>query len=79
MLSSAVTGANATNLIKVVLDGLHPPPGAAGALMPGFSSTLTDGQLESLVAYIRSNIGAKPPWTGTESTVREARESGQRD
>jgi mono/diheme cytochrome c family protein len=72
-LSTAVTGESATNLIRVVLDGLHPPEGTAGAIMPGFSSTLTDGQLESLVAYIRSNIGARPPWTGIETTVREAR------
>jgi mono/diheme cytochrome c family protein len=72
-LSTAVTGESATNLINVVLDGLHPPEGVAGAIMPGFSSTLTDGQLESLVAYIRSNLGAKSPWTGVESSVREAR------
>ena len=72
-LSTAVTGEAATNLINVILDGLHPPEGTVGAIMPGFSSTLTDGQLESLVAYIRSNLGAKPPWTGVESSVREAR------
>ena len=73
VLSTAVTGESATNLINVVLDGLQPPEGTAGAIMPGFSSTLTDGQLESLVAYIRSNLGARPPWTGVETTVREAR------
>jgi mono/diheme cytochrome c family protein len=73
MLSTAVTGESATNLIRVILDGLHPPEGTAGAIMPGFSSTLTDGQLESLVAYVRSNIGKRPPWTGVEMTVREAR------
>lgn len=72
-LSTAVTGEAATNLINVVLDGLHPPEGTAGAIMPGFSSALTDEQLESLIAYIRSNLGAKPPWTGVESSVREAR------
>jgi len=73
MLSTAVTGESATNLIKVVLEGLHPPEGTSGAIMPGFSSTLTDGQLESLVAYIRSNLGSQVPWTGIESSVREAR------
>jgi mono/diheme cytochrome c family protein len=78
MLSTAVTGESATNLIIVVLDGLHPSEGTAGAIMPGFSSTLTDGQLESLVAYIRSNLGAQPPWTGVETSVREAR-SRERD
>jgi mono/diheme cytochrome c family protein len=75
-LSTATTGETATNLINVVLDGLHPPEGTAGAIMPGFSSTLTDGQLESLVAYIRSNFGGKPPWTGVETSVREARSRG---
>jgi len=73
MLSTAVTGKSATNLINVVLEGLHPSEGTVGAIMPGFSSTLTDGQLESLVAYIRSNLGSQPPWTGVESSVREAR------
>ncbi len=73
MLSTAVTGESATNLVNVILDGLHPPEGTPGAIMPGFSSTLTDGQLESLVAYIRSNLGAQPPWTGVENSVREAR------
>ena len=73
MLSTAVTGESATNLINVILDGLQPPEGTAGAIMPGFSSTLTDGQLESLIAYVRSNLGAQPPWTGVESAVREAR------
>lgn len=72
-LSTAVTGETATNLINVVLEGLHPPEGATGAIMPGFSSALTDGQLESLVAYIRSNFGARPPWSGVETSVREAR------
>jgi mono/diheme cytochrome c family protein len=73
MLSTAVTGETATNLVRVILEGLRPPEGTSGAMMPGFSSSLTDGQLESLVAYIRSNIGAKPPWSDVEATVREAR------
>jgi mono/diheme cytochrome c family protein len=72
-LSTAVTGASAINLINVVLDGLHPPMGQPGAIMPSFASILTDGQLESLVAYIRANFGGKSPWTGVESSVREAR------
>lgn len=72
-LSTAVTAKSATNLINLVLDGLHPPAGSAGAIMPGFASALTDGQLESLLAFIRSNFGAMPPWTGVESSVREAR------
>jgi mono/diheme cytochrome c family protein len=72
-LSTAATGETPTNLINLILDGLHPPDGTTGAIMPGFASTLTDGQLESLISYIRANFGAKPPWTGVETSVREAR------
>jgi mono/diheme cytochrome c family protein len=72
-LSTAATGETPTNLINVILNGLHPPEGTAGAIMPGFSSTLTDGQLESLLSYIRANFAAKPPWTGVEASVRAAR------
>ena len=73
IVSTAVSGESATNLVNVILDGLQPPEGTAGAIMPGFASSLTDGQVESLVAYIRSNFGGKPPWTGVESSLREAR------
>lgn len=73
VVSTSVTGESATNLVNVILDGLQPPEGTAGAIMPGFASSLTDGQVESLVAYIRSNFGGKPPWTGVESSLREAR------
>ncbi len=72
-LSTAVTGETASNLVRIILEGMNPPEGSAGAIMPGFASSLTDGQLESLLAYIRSNIGARPPWTDLETTVREAR------
>jgi mono/diheme cytochrome c family protein len=73
-LSTAVTGDSANNLINVVLEGLQPPAGTAGAIMPGFASSLTDGQLESLVAYVRSKFGTMPPWGGVETSVREARD-----
>lgn len=72
-LSTAVSGESATNLINVILAGLHPSEGTTGAIMPGFSTSLTDGQVESLVAYIRSNFAGKPPWTNLENSVREAR------
>jgi mono/diheme cytochrome c family protein len=77
-LSTAVTGESPTNLVNVVVGGLHPPAGTAGGIMPPFATALTDGQLESLVAYIRANFGGKSPWTGVESSVREAR-SRERD
>ena len=72
-LSTAVTGDSATNFINVVLNGLPAKEGRAGAIMPGFAAALTDGQLESLIAYVRATFGGKPPWTGVDATVREIR------
>lgn len=76
-LSTDVTGESATNLINIVLDGLRPREGTRGAMMPGYASVLTDGQLESLIAYIRSNFSSGAPWTGVESAVRAARNRGR--
>lgn len=72
-LSTAVTGDSATNFINVVLNGLPAREGRVGAIMPGFAAALTDGQLESLVAYVRATFGGGPPWTGLDATVRESR------
>lgn len=72
-LSTDVTGASATNLINIVLDGLQPREGARDPIMPGYASVLTDGQVESLIAYIRANFSSGSPWTGVESAVRAAR------
>jgi mono/diheme cytochrome c family protein len=72
-LSSDVSGESATNLINIVLDGLQAREGTRDPIMPGYSSALTDGQLESLIAYIRSNFSSGAPWTGVEPAVREAR------
>jgi mono/diheme cytochrome c family protein len=77
-LSSAVTDGRPTNLINIVLEGLHPPEGAAGAIMPGFAGALSDHQLDSLLAYVRANYGRKPAWSAVEEQVRDAR-SRRRD
>ncbi len=72
-LSSAVTGPEVNNLAALVLQGIQPPPGAAGAIMPGFAATLTDGQMQSLLAFIRLRFGARPPWNGVDASLRQAR------
>jgi mono/diheme cytochrome c family protein len=72
-LSSAVTDERPTNLINVVLEGLHPPEGASAAIMPGFAGALSDHQLESLLAYVRAEYGRKPAWSEVEAQVRKAR------
>lgn len=78
-LSSAVTGPDPRNLIHIVLNGLHPPPGEAGAIMPGFAGTMTDRQIADLAAYLRSAFANRPAegepgWGDVEETVRRIRQ-----
>ncbi len=72
-LSSAITDRSATNLLNIVLDGLHPPEGAAGPIMPGFATAMSDAQLESLAAFVRNRFAAKPPWSDVAARLRDKR------
>jgi mono/diheme cytochrome c family protein len=57
------------NLLHVVLDGVHPPEGAAGPIMPSFRDMLTEPQVVDLVAYLRARFSDAPPWTDTPAIV----------
>jgi mono/diheme cytochrome c family protein len=50
------------NLIHVILEGVHPPEGTVGAIMPAFVDTLSDAQIEKLVAYLRARFSTAPQW-----------------
>ncbi len=72
-LSTAVMDDEPTNLINVVLEGLYPRSGAAGAIMPGFASVLSDEQLRSLLSYVRLRYGQGSPWKDLEASVQSAK------
>ena len=76
-LSTGPNGPNARNVMNVVLWGLPAAEGERSPIMPGFAGALTDRQLVDLLAYVRSRFSDKPPWTGTEKDVREARSGGR--
>jgi nicotinate dehydrogenase subunit B len=62
------------NLIEVVLHGIAAPVSSDLGYMPGFKDSLTDGQLAELLSYLRQQFAPdKPPWTGLETAVRQAR------
>jgi nicotinate dehydrogenase subunit B len=62
------------NLIEVVLHGIAVPVSSDLGYMPGFKDSLTDGQLAELLSYLRQQFAPdKPPWTGLETAVRQAR------
>ena len=73
-LSSAVTDTTSANLIRVTLEGIRPPEGEPGGIMPGFGGALTDRQMAALADYVRTQIGHAPAWTDVEREIARARD-----
>ena len=44
--------------------------GSPSALMPGFADALSDAQVASLMAYVRTTFSDKPAWDNLEEQVR---------
>lgn len=63
------------NLVRIIMEGIVPPDGDAGRIMPGFASELTDEQVKDLVAYIRGYFGRAPAWLDVEAEVNKARKN----
>lgn len=76
-LSSTVHAPDPTNLLHIILDGIHPPLGTAGPMMPGFAGTLTDPQIVALAAYVRGQFSDKPAWSGIDTTLSTLRQKPQ--
>jgi mono/diheme cytochrome c family protein len=74
-LSTPVNEPDPTNLIRIVLGGIHPLPGDRGPIMPGFAGALTDQQIASLVSYVRSQFSGQPEWLNVDELVSKLRQS----
>lgn len=72
-LSSVVNEDSPTNFVRVVLEGIHPPNGQRGPIMPGFEGALTDQQVTALANYVRQQYSQKPAWQNVGKTVSNAR------
>jgi mono/diheme cytochrome c family protein len=73
-LSTPVNEPDPTDLIRLVLDGIHPPLGERGPIMPGFAGALTDPQMAALVSYVRSQYSRQPAWADVAATVSKLRQ-----
>jgi len=69
-LASSVNAPDARNALRVVLHGLHPTSGDAGAVMPGFAGALTDAQVVAVVQYMRARFSDRPRWNDVDETLR---------
>jgi mono/diheme cytochrome c family protein len=76
-LSTPVNAPDPTNLIRIVLGGVHPAPGERGPIMPGFSGALTDPQIVALVSYVRSQFSREPAWPNVVSVLSEIRKGNK--
>jgi mono/diheme cytochrome c family protein len=71
-LNSALTLAEPTNFIQVVLNGVGSPDGAPGLVMPAYAS-LSDSDIARLAAYLRRTRTNRPPWSDLEKKVAAIR------
>jgi mono/diheme cytochrome c family protein len=77
-LSTAVNSPTPRNLINVTLQGLAPPAGQAGPIMPGINGAMSDSQLAAMLAYLRARYSAGPSWNNIPSEIRAARRDFKR-
>ena len=71
--ATAINAPDPRNAIHVVLEGIAPPPGERGPLMPGFAGALTDQQIADVLNYLRSRLGSGPAWSDLATQVRAIR------
>jgi nicotinate dehydrogenase subunit B len=67
------------NLIQIILHGIAAPASSDLGYMPAFKDSMTDQQVTELVSYLRQQFAPeKPPWTGVQAAVSEARQETPR-
>ena len=72
-LNSALSLPEPTNFVQVVLNGVSSTEGAPGLVMPAYGSSLTDGDIARLAAYLRRTRTKSPPWSDLEKKVSAIR------
>ena len=71
-LSSALSAAEPTDLVQVILHGISLKDGMANLLMPGFAD-LSDADIAALCAYLRRTRTDQPAWADLEEKVTAIR------
>jgi nicotinate dehydrogenase subunit B len=73
-LNTSLHAATPDNLVQVVLHGITEPAFSDLGYMPGFQHSMSDAQVEELVAFLRGQFAPdKPAWTGIGSVIARAR------
>jgi mono/diheme cytochrome c family protein len=72
-LSTAIASPDPRNVANIVLSGVRPVEGERSPIMPGFASSMNDGQMTALLNYLRARFSSQGAWTDVEKTVEAAR------
>ena len=72
--STAMNAPDPRNAIRVVLDGITPPPSERGPLMPPFAGAFTDQQIADVLSYVRARTARHPAWDDIASQVKTIRQ-----
>jgi mono/diheme cytochrome c family protein len=75
--TTSVNAPDPRNVIHIVLNGIWPQGGEAGALMPGFAGELTLQQTAAVIEYMRSRFSDRPAWNDVPEELRAI--AGHRD
>jgi mono/diheme cytochrome c family protein len=76
-LNSAVSLADPTNLIRVILYGIDAAEGAPGVVMPAFAPAFSDSDVARIAVYLRATRTSQAPWPNVEKTVAAIRAEGR--
>jgi mono/diheme cytochrome c family protein len=74
-LSTALSSPDARNAANIILSGVRPVAGERSPIMPGFATSMNDGQVTQLLQFLRARFSNQTPWTEIAKTVAEARRS----
>jgi mono/diheme cytochrome c family protein len=73
--STALSASDPRNLANIVIAGVQPVAGERSPIMPRFGNSMDDGQIASLLTYLRARFGKGPAWTNVEAIVKQARQT----
>jgi nicotinate dehydrogenase subunit B len=77
-LNSNLHSTTSDNLVRVILHGIADPVSGELGYMPAFRHSMSDGQIEELVAFLRRQFAPdKPAWSGVRETIARIRQTSR--
>jgi mono/diheme cytochrome c family protein len=75
-LSTAVRQSDPSNVVQVIVHGIHAYRSDGGPYMPAFDEILTEKQIASLAKYVRARYTDQPEWNDLKQAVAKAKQEG---